>query len=149
MTKKPRFLKATLIAPLAVVPIMLGTTLIAILAGAYNEGFSQFNAHDYLAVIAMSLYAAGVAIVVAYGYTLFLGLPAYFIMWKLGRATTVRCAVVGAVLGGAFGVFYQVPSVILYGAFYGATVATCFSVIASRQPRRSEVSPIGDSLGRR
>lgn len=149
MKDNPRFLRATLIAPLTVIPIMLGTTLVTILVGAYNEGFSQFNAHDYLAVVAMGLYAAGVALVVAYGYTLVLGLPAYFMLWKCGRATTVRCALVGALLGGAFGVFYLIPIVILYGALYGATVAATFCILARPETQQLVEPPVSGSLGRR
>lgn len=136
MTNKPRFLRATLIAPLAVIPLILVPTLVAILSGLYNGHFSETSGHELLAMFAINLYACGVAAAVAYGYTLVLGLPAYFVLWKSGYLTTGRCALAGALFGGAFGVFYLEPLVTLVGALYGATVAATFCKIAGRRGQR-------------
>ncbi len=151
MKSIPHFFRATFIAPFAVAPVLLALFLVSMLLGEYNGSFSESSVRDILAMFGFYLLFLGAAIVVAFGYTLFLGLPVYFILWTRGHAGTVPCVLMGVLLGGFYGVMLMAPVVILFGALCGAAVAATFCKIAGgrrdicyREIKRSEASHSGN-----
>lgn len=135
MKSTPRFFRATLIAPFAVAPALLVVLLVSMLFGAYDGFFTENSVRDILMTFVLYLLFFGIAVVVAFGYTLLLGLPVYFILWTRGHANTVPVVLMGVLLGGFYGVMLMAPVVILIGVLCGATVAATFCRIADREIR--------------
>ena len=131
MKNKPRYVRATLIAPLAISPVLAGQViLISFIEFLTNES-AAFQAQDIpQALFGFFIYLT-FALVVAYVITAIVGVMTYAILHRLGKATATGCAIAGGLLGAlAGGVFWMFPGFMILTALCGASVATAFSMIA-------------------
>ena len=132
MTERPRYLRATLMAPLAVIPVIIVQMLISLYFESNIDWSSSRNMDDLLWALMIFLIYLAYVLAIAYVMTILFGRLSYWGLQKIGKATVGYFALVGGVLGlFVGGAFILVPIIAATTTACGASVAAAFGKIAA------------------
>lgn len=133
MNNNPRYFRAVLTAPLAVIPVIFMQMIVALLLESDKSWFYAPDAKALLGALAGLLIYLTYALVIAYIATVVLGLPVYWLLRRYGKASVLHCTVAGGILGLLMGsTFILVPIFAIAITICGAAVAAAFCRIAGR-----------------